>query len=172
MKILMLYSSLTGNTQKVAESMGTVLPEDSISLKTTEAPDPTDFEVIFIGFWVDKGQADAQTLAYLEKIKNKKVAFFYTLGAYPDSDHAQEVAKSTTNILKENGNQILGYFCCQGKVDPKLLEYMKKNLPPDDPHNQMNPERQNRIKEATKHPDNNDLSKAKVFAQNMLTKID
>ena len=171
MKILVVYSTLTGNTKKVAEGVFSALPEGSECHDVKQAPAPDGYDLILPGFWVDKGHADKAMLDYFEKIESKKTAFFFTLGAYPDSEHADEVAADTAKRLAENGNQALGHFRCQGKVDPELLERMKKMLPPDHPHAQMTPERQARLDEAAKHPDEQDVANARAFAQDLLSKL-
>jgi len=172
MKILIVYSSLTGNTKKIADGLVEALSGGCDCVRVQEAPAPDDYDLIIPGFWVDKGLADKDTLVYLEKIKNKKTAFFFTLGAYPHSEHADEVAADTEKRLTENGNTVLGHFRCQGKVDPDLLERMKKMLPPDHPHAQMSPERQARLDEAAKHPDGKDVENAKTFISEVMGRCD
>lgn len=168
MKTLVVYSTLTGNTKKVAEGIFSALPEGAECRDVKEAPSPDGYDLILPGFWVDKGRADKAMLDYFEKIKNKKTAFFFTLGAYPDSEHADEVAADTQKRLEDNGNQVLGHYRCQGKVDPALLERMKTMLPPDHPHVQMTPERKARLEEAAKHPDDGDVARARDFAGELL----
>jgi hypothetical protein len=110
-------------------------------------------------------------LRLIEKVRGKAAAFFFTLGAYPDSAHADEVAAATGKLLAEGGNRTLGHFRCQGKVDPNLLERMKKMLPPDHPHARMTDERKARLDEAAKHPDEADLRRAAAFAAELPGKI-
>ncbi|MDR1044352.1 MAG: flavodoxin family protein [Candidatus Adiutrix sp.] len=170
MKSLVVYSTLTGNTRKIAEALAEALPPGAECFNLRDAPEPEAYDLILPGFWVNRGQADQASLAYLEKIKGQKVVFFFTLGAYPDSGHADEVAADTERRLSENGNQVLGHFRCQGKVDPELLEKMKKMLPPDHPHAQMTPERQARLEEAARHPNEDDLARARRFIADLLAR--
>ncbi|UQZ88041.1 flavodoxin [Deltaproteobacteria bacterium Smac51] len=167
MKALVVYSTLTGNTKKIAEGVFSAFDGQAECFDVKDAPAPDGYDLIVPGFWVDRGHADDAMLAFMEKIKNKKIAFFFTLGAYPDSEHAGEVAADTEKRLKENGNEVLGHFRCQGKVDPKLLESMKK-LPADHPHAQMTEERKARLDEAAKHPDEKDVANAADFMKKVL----
>jgi flavodoxin len=171
MKALVVYSSLTGNTKKVGEAVLKGLPEGSVLADVKDRPDPSPYDLVVVGFWVDKGKADPETQKYLEIVKDKKTAIFFTLGAYPDSPHADSCAKETEEIMAKNGNVPLGHYRCQGKVDPNLLEKMKQMLPPDHPHAQMTPERKARLDEAAKHPDEEDLRKAEAFGKELLGKI-
>ncbi len=165
MKILIVYSSLTGNTEMVARSVHRALSGSEI-FPVDNAPPPQAYDIIFTGFWVDKGHADSKMLAYMQTIKGKKVAPFFTLGAYPDSEHADNVFNDTCGRLA--GNEVLGHFRCQGKVDPKLIAMMAQMK--DGPH-AMTPERQARHAEAAKHPDEKDLANAAAFARNIIAGV-
>ena len=68
------------------------------------------------------------------------------------------------------GNEIVGTFMCQGKVDPALIKWMSEHMK-DDPHHAMTPERETRLKEAEKHPDDTDLVNAKNAFIEMLGKL-
>jgi flavodoxin len=171
MPALVVYSTLTGNTRKVGEAILKGLPLGSVIADVKDSPDPAGYDLVVAGYWVDKGKADAATLKYLERLKDRKTAFFFTLGAYPDSPHADSCAKGTEDILIANGNECLGHYRCQGKVDPSLLEKMKKALPPEHPHAQMTPERKARLEEAAKHPNEEDLLKAEAFGKELSLKI-
>ena len=58
----------------------------------------------------------------METLKNKKVGTFGTLGAYPDSEHAQKCVEKISEALKANGNTVVAEFICQGAIDPKIIE--------------------------------------------------
>ncbi|MFW6263393.1 MAG: flavodoxin family protein [Thermotogota bacterium] len=165
MKTLLVYSSRTGNTKKIAHEIHQVLPEGTDIFPIEQAPAPGDYEMIIIGFWVDRGTADKKTLEYIKAIEKKKVAFFITLGAYPDSEHAKKVIENGKELLGEK-NEVLGSFICQGKIDPALTEKFK-SLPPDHPHT-MTPERKKRHEIAAKHPNEEDFQKAKDLFKALL----
>ena len=161
MKSLIVYSSLTGNTKKVAEAIAEIIPGSEI-YPVENAPSPEGYDFIALGYWVDKGMPSKQCLDYLAGIKNKKLALFGTLGAWPDSDHAKEcMEKSEALAADGTNNTVLGSFLCQGKVDPKIIEMMQKHASAAHP---MTPERIARIEEAKKHPDQQDcLNAQKAF---------
>ncbi|HOO34163.1 MAG TPA: flavodoxin family protein [Thermotogota bacterium] len=157
MKTLLVYSSKTGNTKKVAEEIIKVLPQGSEIYPVEEAPEPSQYDNVVIGYWINRGTADDKTLKYIERIEGKKVGFFCTLGAYPDSEHALNCIKNGYELLGIN-NEVLTSFICQGKIDPALTERFKE-LPPDHPH-AMTPERKKRHEIASKHPDADDFRNA------------
>ena len=157
MKTMVVFSSRTGNTKKVAKAIFEALPDPKNIFTIEEFPDVSEYDFIAMGFWVDKGTADAKDARFFKTVTGKKIALFGTLGAYPDSDHARQCMEKVREMVKEN--EIIGEFLCQGKVDPKLVEMMATKMK-DDPHHRMTPERRARIEEAAKHPDDKDLANA------------
>lgn len=157
-KILITYSTKTGNTKKVAEAISGL--NTNIDLKDISDVINLDYDLIVVGTWIDKGTADAKALKFIESLNSKKVAFFFTLGAYPDSQHATDCAKNITELFEKNNNTVVGHYHCQGAIDPQLIEFMKKSFGADHPHG-PNPERIKRWNDASTHPDENDLINAK-----------
>jgi len=163
MKSLIVYSSRTGNTKSVAEAIKEILPEPCTIANVEEVPSVEDYDFIAIGYWVDKGMPDQKAKAFMEKIKGKKVGLFGTLGAYANSDHADDCRARAEKLME--GNEVLGHFLCQGRIDPKVLEMMEKMA---SDHHPMTEERKARIEEAKKHPDETDFSNAKQAFAAML----
>lgn len=167
MKHLIVYSSVTGNTKKVAEAIARTF-DGTADLCPVEAAPPADgYDLVAVGFWVDRGTADQKAQAYLRSIHGKKVALFATLGAYPDSEHAAKSLQNAAALLAAD-NELIGTFICQGKVTPRLLEKFK-DLPAGHPH-AMTPEREARHREAAKHPDETDLRNAQAFIREIIAK--
>ena len=160
MKNLIVCSSKTGNTNKIAEAIFDILPEPKELFSVEDAPSPDLYDFIAVGFWVNRGMADEKAQEYMKKIKGKKVGIFATLGAYPNSAHARDVLNWARQIL--DGNDVLGEFICQGKIDPDILDKM-----PKDGVHAMTPERKIRIEEAKKHPNETDC----LYAQEAFREI-
>lgn len=158
MKTLVAYSTKTGNTKKVAEAINEVI--DGSEIKNIDDINNLDYDLVIVGAWIDKGTANKEAIDFIEKLENKKVAFFFTLGAYPDSDHAKDCVKRIEELFIKNNNEVIGHYLCQGAVDPKLIEFMKKQFPVDHPHG-PNPERIKRWTDASTHPNLEDLENAK-----------
>lgn len=162
MKALVVYSTLTGNTRKVAEAIHAVLPEGTACRIAGEAPDPADYDFVAMGFWVDKGGPDAEAAAYMKRIAGKKVFTFFTLGADPGSEHARTCAERAAAAYGE-GCVHTGVYWCQGAIDPKLIEWMRKQ-PAGGPHSPT-PEAEARWAKAALHPDEADLKAAAAAAR-------
>jgi flavodoxin len=166
---LIVYSSKTGNTRKLAEGIRRGLAEalgrEVRIAAVEENPDPSGADWILAGFWADRGNADQKTLQYLESLEGCRIGLFGTLGAYPDSDHAKDISKKVRDLAAEK-NTVLGCFLCQGKIDPALTGRFR-SLPADNPH-AMTPERMARHKEAAKHPDEKDIEAAAAACLSMI----
>ncbi len=166
MKTALIYSSLTGNTRKVAQAVMKVMPPDTDMYPVASAPDPAPYELLALGFWVDRGGPDPEIADYMARLQNKTIILFGTLGAWPDSEHGRQVLSRAKDLL--SSNHILGSFLCLGRIDPKLLEKMAHMAAGGDKTHPMTPERAARIKEAEKHPDAQDLHNARSTVRGML----
>lgn len=166
MKNLIVYSSLTGNTKKIAEACHGVCGIDWDLKSIEEYINLNEYDKVVVGFWVDRGQPDKKSLELISKLENKKIAFFATLGAYSDSEHAQNTLDNAKKLFEKNNNIVFSQFICQGAVDPKLIERMK-TFPLDHPHG-PNPARLKRWEDASKHPNEADLENAENWFKPIL----
>ncbi len=119
MKTLTVYSSQGGNTRKLAEELFKQLPEEKSIAPVAEAPNPSGYDVICVGFWLKGGQPDPAAQEYLKKCSGK-VFLFATHGAAPGSDYAKMGMNKAVELIA--GATIAGSFSCQGEVAPKVLE--------------------------------------------------
>lgn len=169
MKMLLTYSSKTGNTEAVAKAVAKVLPKGIDFLKINEVKNTDPYDTVIVGFWVDKGMPDEQALSFICTLEHKRIGYFFTLGAYPDSQHAKDCHNKTVALFTEHNNTVISSFCCQGKIDPVLTEQFK-NLPKDHPH-YMDEARIKRHQEAAKHPNAKDFENAQAVFKDFLVKI-
>lgn len=168
MKFLIVYSSRTGNTRQVAEALYAAAPDGSTISKVETAPAADSYDVIFVGYWMDRGTADEKSKAYLRTLTKKKVVLFETMGASPASEHAYTGFANAATCLSE-GNTIMGVLAIQGAVDPALIAMMRK-MPVGSAHNTG--EMEKTTEEAAKHPDAADLEKAKAYMEAFTAKYE
>ena len=170
MKSIVLYSSRTGNTKMVAEAIASALPKGTPCLDIQKLQEPLDaYDCVFMGYWVDKGTADAASQKVLAQLHNPHVGLFATLGANPKGEHAMKCLENGAALLPP-GQKPEACFICQGKVDPKLIEAMYQRFPPESLHGR-NPASEARHKAASTHPDATDLRDAAAFAREVLLSI-
>ncbi len=158
MKVLVTYSSITGNTQKLAEGIYEGISADTKDIKPIrEVTELNSYDIVLVGYWVDKGGPNEEAKKFLEGLEGKKVGLFATLGFWPDTEHGWNSLINGENIVKEK-NQIIAKFICQGKLSEKIISMFEK-LPPDNPH-AINNEKRKRYEIAKNHPSASDIAHA------------
>ena len=128
MKALVVYSSQTGNTKKLAETIYNTLSGEKRIVSIEQAPVPDEDEMVFIGFWLQAGKPDPKSTEYLAKVGNARLFLFATHGAAADSKHAQDGLAHAKSLAPSA--DIAGTFSCQGEVNPKVLEKARRKTPP------------------------------------------
>ena len=104
MRTLVLYSSRTGNTKKVAQAIAGALPAGTPCLPVSQAPaDLAAYDLVFLGYWVDRGTANAEARAVMEGLHNEHIALFATLGADPRSEHGKMCLEHGMALLPSSG---------------------------------------------------------------------
>ena len=85
MKIIVIYSSQTGNTESVAQAIYEEFKEHATIIPMDQAKDYKleNYDYVFAGFWVDKGYPNEETMDFLKSIRSCNIGLFATLGAYP-----------------------------------------------------------------------------------------
>lgn len=164
MKSVVLYSSKTQNTQKLANAIKDVLKIESFDINSN--PDINQFDLIFYGFWVDKGEIDEVAKNFLDKITGKKLALFYTAGIEKENDYVNTMNENFTNYANTK-NHVLGCFMSQGAISDEVIEFSKQLALkfPNDSRYEITPKREQRWKESKKHPNEQDLENVKEYAQ-------
>jgi len=149
MKSLVVYSSQTGNTKKLAEAVYEALPDEKEIFELGQAPDPAAYDLVAVGFWFKSGKPNPETMEFLPKLSGKATFIFATHGAPVEYDH---VAKGLEEAKERAGGaKILGSFSCMGAVNPKVLEKVR-SMPEE-----KQPLWISRAEEAANHPDDGDI---------------
>lgn len=75
MTCAIVYSSRTGNTRRLAETVQASLPQACLYMGP---PDDAALAAdrLYIGFWTDKGTCDAGVADFLSKVSGKEVFLF------------------------------------------------------------------------------------------------
>lgn len=167
MEYLVVYSSRTGNTEKLAMEIFEALPGKSKDVQKVEER-RGEADTYFVGFWNHKGICNGDVLDFLEELHGKNVALFGTCGMGQDRKYCRQVARRVEALIPED-NRYLGAFLCSGKVSPQVL----------DRYGSMDGE-QGRLwlremtqayQEAMLHPDERDLKNAREFVQEIVKEI-
>lgn len=126
MKSLVIYSSKTSNTKKLAEAAKEILGCEMCGVE--DAPDLGEYEQIAMGFWFQGGGPDAATAEFLPKLAGKKLFLFATHGAKAGSELAKNGLNKAAGLA--TGADITGMYSCPGEVPAPVQEKLAKKNPP------------------------------------------
>lgn len=166
MKVLVVYSSRTGNTRRVGEAVAAALSGARLVSVADMPEDVSGYDLVFLGFWAFRRGADMETRQKAALLRGNKVALYATAGAYPDSEPAMAYLANTAALLDES-NTYLGGFICQGRVHSY---HERRRGPHTEEVHPLTPEREARLEAAESHPDAADLARAAEFAKAMAEK--
>lgn len=158
MKCAIIYSSITGNTKKVAETILKVAPAGTDIYPVENAPSPDNYDILILGYWVDKGMADERILKYIEEVENKKLGIFGTSGSPGGTIYSERIKEKVKNAFAEK-NDVFVNFLCQGQIDPALTEKLYKRLE-ENPENEDLKIQIESHRESSNHPNEVDLKDA------------
>lgn len=155
MNYSIVYSSKTGNTKALADALRGALPEDDCVYFGEPGTEALAADVIFTGFWTDKGNCDSGAEDFLRTVSGKKVFLFGTAGFGGSKEYYGGILAKAKQAL--NGtNTICGSFMCQGRMPAsvrKRYEQMLAATPGDAKISGMLAN----FDAAATHPDENDL---------------
>ena len=158
-----IFSSATGNTKLLAETIHNTLPQEGCAYFGPWNREIPATPVVYVGFWTDKGNADQNTLALLGQLRNKKVFLFGTAGFGQSPAYFEKVLGAVRSAL-DDSNQILGEYMCQGKMPQAVKDrYLRMKAQPEHPQN-LDALIAN-FDHALSHPDKEDLEKLGQMVQ-------
>ena len=154
MKNAIVFSSRTGNTALLAETLRDLVPDCCYF----GAPDPAALEAdrIYVGFWTDKGSCDGDSAAFLKTVTSQQVFLFGTAGFGGDPDYFAGILKKTVKYLKHPEN-LAGTYMCQGKMPMTVRQRYEKLQAGHIPVPNLQSMLEN-FDRALSHPDSGDLN--------------
>lgn len=163
-KWAVIYSSITGNTEKVAKAVAASLENADCFTAASAPEDLSPYEGIALGYWLWRGGPDKEMQELMGRLENRRVFLFATHAAQNGSEHAVTALARGAAALGR-GCTILTTFDCQGELAPHLVE-KRRRMPAADPHANAGG-----WKTAFGHPDEGDLIRAKAAADNAMRKL-
>lgn len=160
MTYAIVYSSKTGNTRLLAETIRDTLP--AADCLYFGAPDDAALRAdrIYVGFWTDKGTCDADTAAFLARVTTQEVFLFGTAGFGGAPEYFDKILSAARQNLPE-GAAVCGSYMCQGKM-PMAVRARYEQME-DSPRRQM---MLDNFDAALFHPDEADLSHLRDAVRN------
>lgn len=176
MKTLICYSSKTGNTRKLAHAIETVTPDehDLKEIGPDDGIDPSGYDLLIIGYWVENSKADNNTLKFLKKVRDMKIILFGTCGTDREHPYVKSILNRTEKEI-DRSNLLLGHYICRGEIYGKVIENFEA-LVKSTPGNKSLEIMLGLFKEqypgSLGHPNDEDLYNAKAWFKNILATIE
>lgn len=179
LKVLIAFYSETGNTEKIARAIYQEASRDHEAHlgRTKEIAEETlsGYDLVFLGspcHSTDLAAPVKRTLDALPDSPNFKLAGFFTHGCPNVGESfdtwASKCISSLEKVAKEKQIDFIGHYHCQGAMSSAVEEAMGKYFTKKGEITANNWNEY--IEELRKHPDHEDLQKAKEFARDTLRK--
>lgn len=115
MSYSIVYSSRTGNTALLAQTIRDTLPaSDCVYFGAPDAK-ALAADTIYAGFWTDKGTCDEQIAQFLQSLSGQKVFLFGTAGFGGAPAYFEQILNRVQENLPET-TELIGSYMCQGKM--------------------------------------------------------
>ena len=88
MSYAIVYSSKTGNTKILADTLHDCLPQEGCDYFGIPDPAAMEADTLYVGFWTDKGNADESTSDFLKQLHGKNIFLFGTAAPSPSNTSA------------------------------------------------------------------------------------
>lgn len=166
MRYSIVYSSNTGNTRQLAEEIEKQLPAGE--LVYCGAPDAAALqaEVLFVGFWTDKGSCDEKVAELLKQAGGKTVYLFGTAGFGQSQQYFDQILARVRENLPA-GAVYGGGFMCQGRM-PQAVRSRYEAMQAKEPENARYKMLIENFDAALAHPNADDLEAAAAWAKGCL----
>ena len=119
MSYAIVFSSKTGNTKLLADTLHACLPQENCCYFGTPDPAAMEADDLYVGFWTDKGNADESTLDFLKQLHGKNIFLFGTAGFGGSEEYFNKILKKVERSL-DRSNTVFGRYMCQGKMPPSV----------------------------------------------------
>lgn len=167
MDYAVVYSSKTGNTEKIAMAIFETLPGKSKDIQRVEEVGNEEADLYFIGFWNNRGTCSCEIMDFMAGLHGKKIALFGTCGMGDSRKYFDQVANQVSALIPDD-DIYLGNFLCAGKMPPQVLEKYKQMQAQED--SPMVRTMINGYEEAMLHPNEDDYRAAREFVKTILIK--
>lgn len=173
MKALVTYFSQTGNTEKVGKAIFDEISQqgwevDFQPLEDIDNESMKSSDLLIIGAPIHSGGLPMLVIEFLGKLEKspvfKMAAFVTHMSTAYQKENFEKGIAAFQQAAHEKSISFLGVFDCQGKLADALQPIVQKNKNiPDDVWKSI-------MDEGNRHPDADDLARAKAFAKEILAR--
>ncbi len=112
-KAVIVYDSATGNTKFLAEQLAAALP--GVPCGPVGTADVSGADLVFLGFWTDKGSCSEALRAFLPALAGKRVFLFGTAGFGGSPEYFGQIITRVSGLLPGSCT-VEDWFMCQGRM--------------------------------------------------------
>lgn len=158
MTYAVIYASATGNTKMLAEEIRKRLgKKECVCFGTVEeAGTAVRADIIFAGFWTDKGDCSEELGHFLEGLHGRRVFLFGTAGFGGAQSYFDQILERVKGHLAAD-NEVVGTYMCQGKM-PQSVRKRYEGMMEQNPGDQRIKGMIENFDRAVQHPDEADLN--------------
>ena len=154
MSYSIVYSSRTGNTALLAQTIREALPAGDCLYFGAPDARALEADTIYVGFWTDKGTCDESIANFLQSVTGQKVFLFGTAGFGGAPAYFAQILERVEQNLKDTN--MVGSYMCQGKMPEAVRSrYLAMEESPRRTAMLEN------FEQALSHPDAQDLARLK-----------
>lgn len=157
MTYAVIYASATGNTKLLAEEIRKRMGEvECVCFGTVEeAGTAIEADIIFAGFWTDKGNCSDELGRFLAGVHDRKVFLFGTAGFGGAQSYFDQILERVKGHLAAD-NEVVGTYMCQGKM-PQSVRKRYEGMLEQNPGDERIKGMIENFDRAVQHPDETDL---------------
>ena len=144
-------------------------PAESTSSTSTIATQASEADVVFVGFWCDKGSCSTAVQHFLQGLVGKRVFLFGTCGFGESDEYFAQILDRVRAYLPADA-QYIGGAMCQGKMGMGVKRRYEGMLEKD-PENAQARMLIDNWNKAQSHPNEDDVSRIAAAAKEALEGI-
>lgn len=144
-------------------------PAESTSSTSTLATQASEADVVFVGFWCDKGSCSPAVQHFLQGLAGKRVFLFGTCGFGESDEYFAQILDRVRTYLPADA-QYIGGAMCQGKMGVGVKRRYEGMLEKD-PENAQARMLIDNWNKAQSHPNEDDFSRIAAAAKEALEGI-
>ncbi len=145
------------------------VPATSVPAASTIATQASEADVVFVGFWCDKGSCNPAVQHFLQGLAGKRVFLFGTCGFGESDEYFAQILERVRTYLPADA-QFIGGAMCQGKMGMGVKRRYEGMLEKD-PENAQARMLIDNWNKAQSHPNEDDVSRIAAAAKEALESI-
>lgn len=157
MNYSVVVSSRTGNTKMLADTITHFFSGSHCVYSGAPDPKGAGADVIFAGFWTDKGCCDETVGSFLKGLTHKKIFLFGTSGFGQSPAYFDQIFERVKALIPASCT-VIGTYMCQGKM-PQAVRSRYEMMLAQNPEDEKVKAMIANFDTALSHPDKNDLEK-------------